>query len=225
MLQALKTATEAYLEEPIQHVVIANPVPLESSDVYMETLNLATLTLGLKLGIPHFLAAIAAAVAYGIKGPCDNQYNPNSDDDRMFVAINYNRAAFSAFLLEEECNIYEEVRSYHNQTLGSASEVPRNERFVAIKYALEEIIKEPYPDKWGSSTTIQDVVVYGEATDDELLRSVLNEVFGRKLEILEAATQHKGKGAIDPLFAGSRGAAKECAEWDVDWEGPYGCPI
>lgn len=225
MLKALKSATEAYLEEPIQYVVIANPVPLESSDIYMETLDSATSTLGLKLGIPHFSSAKAAAIAYDIKGPCDDRYSPDPDDNRLFIAVNHNRAAFSAFLLEEECNIYEEVRSYHNKTLGSASEVPREERFGAMKHALEEIIKEPFPDKWGSSATIQDVVPYGESADDELLKSVLGEVFGNELERLEAATQQIGMGVFDPLFAGSRGAAKECADWDVDWDDPYGCPI
>ncbi|KAK6000430.1 hypothetical protein QM012_003676 [Aureobasidium pullulans] len=225
MLKALKTATEAYLEEPVQHIIVTGSVPLESSDIYKETLDSATSTLGLKLGMPTFLSARAAAVAYGIKGACPDSYDPNPDDNRLFVALSHNRASFSASLLEEECNYYDELRKYHNKTLGSASDIPREERYAELKHALEDIIKEPYPGKWGSSEIIHDVVTCGEATDDEVLRSGLEEVFGSELETLEAETQQTGMQAIDPLFAGSRGAAKECTEWNVDWHGPYGCPI
>ncbi|KAG9525185.1 hypothetical protein KCV07_g1474, partial [Aureobasidium melanogenum] len=225
MLKALKTATEAYLEEPVQYVLIANPVPLEHSDIYKSTISSATSSLGLTLGQPTFLAAEAAAIAYNVKGACDDPYNPNPDDNRLFVAISHNRATFSAFLLEEECDHFYELRSYHNKTLGSASEVSREEKSTAMKHALKEISTKPFPDKWGSSGTIQDVVSYGEATDDPLLRSVLKEVFGSELETLEADVQQAGVGAVDPLFAGSRGAAKDCTLWNIDWDGPYGCPI
>ncbi|TIA28036.1 hypothetical protein D6C79_10411, partial [Aureobasidium pullulans] len=39
MLKALKAATEAYIEQPIQYIVITNPLPLESSPTYHSTIS------------------------------------------------------------------------------------------------------------------------------------------------------------------------------------------
>ncbi|THZ89653.1 hypothetical protein D6C83_09398, partial [Aureobasidium pullulans] len=143
MLKALKAATEACIEQPVQYIVITNPLPLESSPTYHSAIHSASSTLGLRLGSTHFLNAQAAAEAYETKGTCD--LLPDSYDDytsdHLFIAINYNRAAFSAFIMVEDCDVYEELRTVHDTTLGSGSDIPRAERHDAIKVALEDIVK------------------------------------------------------------------------------------
>jgi len=95
MLKALKAATEACIEQPVQYIVITNPLPLESSPTYHSAIHSASSTLGLRLGSTNFLNAQAAAEAYETKGTCD--LLPDSYDDyasdHLFVAINHNRAA------------------------------------------------------------------------------------------------------------------------------------
>ncbi|CAD0043470.1 unnamed protein product [Aureobasidium pullulans] len=92
MLNAPKAATEACIEQPVQYIVITNPLPLESSPTYHSAIHSASSTLGLRLGSTHFLNAQAAAEAYETKGTCD--LLPDSYDDyasdHLFVAINYN---------------------------------------------------------------------------------------------------------------------------------------
>lgn len=104
MLKALKAATETYLEEQIQYIEVTNPVPLGiAADTYMETISSATSGLGLSLGRPYFYAARAAAKAYNIKGTCEDWNDADADANdtsyRLFLAVNHNRAAFTASLM------------------------------------------------------------------------------------------------------------------------------
>lgn len=177
MLNALKAATEACIEQPVQYIVITNPLPLESSPTYHSTIHSASSTLGLRLGSTHFLNAQAAAEAYETKGTCD--LLPDSYDDytsdHLFIAINYNRAALSAFIMVEDCDIYEELRTVHDTTLGSGSKIPRAERHDAIKVALEDVVKPPYVHGTSTYKAIKDVILLGESTNNEVLHAVLEE--------------------------------------------------
>ncbi|KAG9567738.1 hypothetical protein KCU71_g3599, partial [Aureobasidium melanogenum] len=229
MLKALKSATETYLESPIQYIEVTNPLPLRLADTYVESISSATSSLGLSLGRPYFFAAAAAAKTYNIKGNCDDWNNADADADdgandtsyRLFVAVNQNRAAFTASLMIEECNAIEELRTYHNRSLGSDSNISKDERHTTMKHALEKVVKPPYHESMFNPERIQDVIVFGEATDDAVMRSVLEEIFGN--EFKTEGRQHDRK--VEPLFAVSRGVAIDCLDWDIGSDGPHGCPI
>lgn len=226
MLNALKAATEAYIEQPIQYIIITNPLPLESSPIYHSTIHSASSTLGLRLGSTNFLNAQAAAEAYETKGTCD--LLPDSYDDyasdHPFLAINYNRAALSAFLIIEDCDIYEELRTVHDTTLGSGNDIPRAERHDAIKAALGDIVKPPYVHGTSTYKAIRDIVLLGESTNNEVLRAVLEEVLSRPFINLNIGASKERLKMVNPLFAASRGAAKAClnCKFAKNHNGMYG---
>ncbi|THX51518.1 hypothetical protein D6D06_07324 [Aureobasidium pullulans] len=226
MLKALKAATEACIEQPVQYIVITNPLPLESSPTYHSAIHSASSTLGLRLGSTNFLNAQAAAEAYETKGTCD--LLPDSYDDyasdHLFVAINYNRAAFSAFIMVEDCDIYEELRTVHDTTLGSGSDIPRAERHDAIKAALGDIVKPPYVHGTSTYKAIKDVILLGESTDNEVLHVVLEEVLSQPIINLNIGASKEKLKIVEPLFAASRGAAKACLNWKFakNHNGMYG---
>ncbi|KAI4733360.1 hypothetical protein E4T50_16085 [Aureobasidium sp. EXF-12298] len=221
MLRALKAATEVYLEKPVHYIEVTNPVPLVWVDAYVEAINSATSSLGLSLGRPYFLAAAAAAKTYNIKGICDDQSNAdvgaNDTSYRLFVAVNHNRAAFTASLMIEECNAIEELRTYHNHSLGSDSDVSEAERHATMKHALAKTVKPPYHESMFNPERIQDVILIGEATEDAVMRSVLEDIFGNEFKI-EGRQNDRG---VDPLFAASRGVALDCLDWDIDSHRPH----
>ncbi|TIA51139.1 hypothetical protein D6C77_08976 [Aureobasidium pullulans] len=226
MLKALKAATEACIEQPVQYIVITNPLPLESSPIYHSTIHSASSTLGLRLGSTNFLNAQAAAEAYETKGTCD--LLPDSYDDyasdHLFLAINYNRAALSAFLIIEYCDIYEELRTVHDTTLGSGSDIPRAERHDAIKAALGDIVKPPYVHGTSTYKAIRDIVLLGESTNNEVLHAVLEEVLSRPFINLNIGASKERLKMVNPLFAASRGAAKAClnCKFAKNHNGMYG---
>ncbi|THZ20135.1 hypothetical protein D6C91_04855 [Aureobasidium pullulans] len=215
MLKALKAATEACIEQPVQYIVITNPLPLESSPTYHSAIHSASSTLGLRLGSTHFLNAQAAAEAYETKGTCD--LLPDSYDDyasdHLFVAINYNH-----------CDIYEELRTVHDTTLGSGSDIPRAERHDAIKAALGDIVKPPYVQGTSTYKAIRDIVLLGESTNNEVLHAVLEEVLSRPFINLNIGASKERLKMVNPLFAASRGAAKAClnCKFAKNHNGMYG---
>lgn len=121
----------------------------------------------------------------------------------------------------EECNAIEELRTYHNRSLGAGSDIPEHERHATMKHALENIVKPPYHESMFNPERIQGVILLGESTEDTLMRSVLEEVLGNEFEIDGRQCDTK----IDPLFAASRGVAIDCLNWDIGSDGPHGCPI
>ncbi|THW65375.1 hypothetical protein D6D25_01928 [Aureobasidium pullulans] len=206
------------LMEPKQFnrlIVITNPLPLESSPTYHSAIHSASSTLGLRLGSTHFLNAQAAAEAYETKGTCD--LLPDSYDDyasdHLFVAINYNH-----------CDIYEELRTVHDTTLGSGSDIPRAERHDAIKAALGDIVKPPYVHGTSTYKAIRDIVLLGESTNNEVLHVVLEEVLSRPFINLNIGASKERLKMVNPLFAASRGAAKAClnCKFAKNHNGMYG---
>lgn len=106
------------------------------------------------------------------------------------------------------------LRIYHNGSLAHAM----------MKHALGDIMRPPYPQNVLGHENVQDIVLFGEATEDITLRSVLEEVFGSGLDDLNAG---KRQNVIDPLFAASRGAARDIQllDYGVVESSPTGCPI
>ncbi|KEQ59908.1 uncharacterized protein M437DRAFT_68530 [Aureobasidium melanogenum CBS 110374] len=230
MLKALKASSETYLETPIRHIEITNPALLGTSEIYKASISSASSALGLKMSSSHYLAAEAAARTYNVRGYCDESYDfpegLNEDDTpyRLFVALSYNRAAFSAFLMEEVCDVMFDLRTYHNRSLGSDSPLSKEERHAMMKHALEDVTRPPYPQNVLGHEHVQDIVLFGEATEDTTFRSVLEEVFGPRLDKCDVRRQ---QDVIDPLFAASRGAARDSQllEYGVVESSPTGCPI
>lgn len=130
----------------------------------------------------------------------------------------------SAFLVIEDCDIYEELRTVHDTTLGSGSDIPRAERHDAIKVALEDIVKPPYVHGTSTYKAIKDVILLGESTDNEVLHVVLEEVLSRPFINLNIGASKERLKMVEPLFATSRGAAKACLNWKFakNHNGMYG---
>ncbi|KAI5275040.1 hypothetical protein E4T47_01867 [Aureobasidium subglaciale] len=166
------------------------------------------------LGKYNLLAAEAAATAYDIRWNCNmHDYVPSGAEDKsspLFVAVSYNRAAFTAVLMVEDCDIYEDLRTFHNTTLGSDNGISAEEQYTMMRSGLEAVMKPPYPKSMYTSTKIWDVILLGEMTNDPVLHSVLEDVLAYALIDHELAIEIKDAKAVSPLFAAARGAAKGC---------------
>lgn len=216
MLKALKLSTEAYLEIPVQHVAITNPTYLRKSAVYKDAIRSASSALSLKLLRPSFLAAEAAAEAYGIAGKCDlwleesDASMPVEASDRTFVAVDYSRAGLTAFLMDEDCATYDILRDFHDLALGS--DCINDTKHADMKKALDRIMKPPYDDCFHQPGQLSDVILLGESADDEVLHSVLEDLLGNNLTRYGFGSGTDAE-TVSPLFAPSRGAAQRCLNW------------
>ena len=124
----------------------------------------------------------------------------------------------------EDCDIYEELRTVHDTTLGSGSDIPRAERHDAIKAALGDIVKPPYVHGTSTYKAIKDVILLGESTDNEVLHAMLEEVLSQSITNLNIGASKEKLKIVEPLFAASRGAAKACLNWKFakNHNGMYG---
>ncbi len=223
MLQALKTATESYLEGPLLDAEVVLPFPV--ADSFWKTLRSACSSISLRMLRSLQSAGIRAVGAYGLRGRLCNAYvfreqlesNQPLPSEQLILTVDYSRAALTALLVYEDCGVYEDLRVGHDTRLGadelykgtttSESQFGRED----LARAIREITKLPVEEGTGAgSTQIDNLVILGESAGDPLLRDVLKEVLGQRYPHLFTAPEQKSMGVIDPLFAASRGLALDC---------------
>lgn len=214
MLSALKTASESYLEASLSTVAVITPFRV--SDVYLDALHSACSSLFLKRAMstpPE--AGVFAALARGIGGQCDEDHG-KYDPEQFVLTIDYSRAALTAIIFKEECNIFESWRAVHNMSLGTdnLSKVYDMPGSKSSREELADTFREltSLPSSGGgdgaSLKHIRHLALVGESANDKRLHDALKEVLLEQYHELCAASNDKCHSSVsNPLFAASRGAA------------------
>ncbi|KAI4841820.1 hypothetical protein E4T44_07667 [Aureobasidium sp. EXF-8845] len=236
MLEGLKAATEARVEEPLTAVSISCPFLIRSPYSFENTLRTTVESLGLNYKNTR-TAAIAITELYGLEGQCDpdpyktpDQKEKPDDPAKTYLALDHSRAGLAAFLIEEDCGVTEVLREYHNTTL--AADVDFLGKRADLSRTLENFIRST--DERDSVAVshkhpveISDLVMLGELTEDVMLHEALLEVFGASYADLKAGNDERAR-LHNPLFAGSRAIAMICQkqlelelthEWDEGFQG------
>lgn len=236
MLQALKAATEAYLEASLSIAEVVFPFPI--SDTCLDAVRSAFSSLSLQMPLSKQTpAGILAARANGIGGQCNfttaRIYDESSiqsqsgrDDDpsaQIILTVDYSEAALTALLVFEECNIFEYRRVLHDTNLGAdaLSKVPPDARQDDLVRALRRITALPLEDGGNGAEIhyISELVLLGELAWDRTLRDSLCQVLEEQshpgkyhhVTVLQR-DPCTTKTLVNPLFAASRGVAQDCWE-------------
>ena len=223
MLDALKTAAEAYVETSLAAAEVVFPFPM--SDDYLDALRSAMSSISLQMPMSQQPpAGILAARAYGIGNECKSAAVVNSgseqsqmnDDEpaQLILTVDYSDAALTVLLLVEECNVFEYRRVLHDTGLGAdtISRTP-NDSHDDLARALRHITTLPLEDGNGAELRrISQLVLLGERANDRLLHRALEEILRENYRNIANKRGEVWKDSIEPLFAASSGLAQDC--WD-----------
>jgi hypothetical protein len=204
MLKALKVAAESHLEAPLCTAAIV--LPYYFTEPYYQILSNASASVSLNLPMLRIWpAGFYAAQAHGIDGNCE-PYG-ESDPPKLVLTIEYTRAALTAILAHEECGVYQGQRVVQDTRLGlDGIQDGSDASWSDLERALRGITELPLKDGVGAGLkSISDVVLIGESAKDSRMQDVLQRVLAERYSSF--ATTSGYSGPIDPLFAGSRGAA------------------
>lgn len=128
ILDALKTAAEAYEDTSLVAAEVVLPLPV--LDDYLDALRSAMSSVSLQMTMSEQSpAGILAARAHGVGNEC----NPAAVTDRvseqsqmndhepaqLILTVNCSDAALTVLLLAEECNVFEYRRVLHDTGLGA----------------------------------------------------------------------------------------------------------
>ena len=220
MLEALKTATESYLETSLSTAEVVMPFPVSNS--YLDDLRSACSYLSLHMPLSaQPPAGILAARAHGIGGEWGTASNVSErevdDPEQLILTIDYSHAALTALLVAEECGIFEDRRVLHDTRLGtdglsrgSDSSESDSSRSGLVR-ALRELTSLPLEDGNGAGLMrISELVLLGESASDRRLHDVLREVLAEQSGRFVTTANDERARIIDPLFAASRGVAYDC---------------
>lgn len=235
MLKGLKTATEAYVEEPMTAVSISSPFLILRGSPFGHTLRTAVTSLGLNYKGAR-TTSLAITNIYGLEGQCDpdvyktpDQKDPD-DPPQTYLAFDYGQAGISTFLVEEECGVTEVLREYHNTTLAANLEFPgkREDLTLVLQRIIRPLDAQNHDAEFGKySVEASELIMLGEFTEDAMLHEVLSEVFGNNYTVMRARSDERAK-THHPLFAGSRAVAMSCQkqlefelthEWNEEFQG------
>ena len=223
MLDALKAATEAYLETSLAAAEVVFPFPV--SDDYLDPLRSAMSSVSLQMPMSEQPpAGILAARAHGIGNKCNsaaaadgvseqsqmNDYEPA----QLILTVDYSDAALTVLLLVEECNVFEYRRVLHDTGLG-ADTISRSPdgSHEDLARALRRITTLPLEDGNGAGLRlISQLVLLGERANDSLIHKALKEVLRVHYRNIATKREEVWKDSIEPLFAASSGLAQDC--WD-----------
>ena len=220
MLKALKTATESFLEASISAAEITVPFPVP--DTYLDSLRSACSSLSLHMPLSaQPPAGILAARANSIAGKCDttssnegSEQSQVDDPAQLILTISYTRAALTTLLVFEECGIFEYRRVLHDTRLGvDGLSGGSDSSYDDLARALRNITSLPLEDGNGAELKqIGNLVLLGESAGDQRLHDVLKDVLAEQFGRLAPTASDRRMGITDPLYAASRGVAKDC--WD-----------
>jgi hypothetical protein len=202
MLKALKVAAEFHLDAPV--CTAAAALPFYSTTSYYQILSNAFASLSLRLTLPRLSpAGVWALRAYGLAGYCD-YCGLEQAPEKLIITIDYSRAAFTAFLVHEECSVFEYRRVVHDTRLGLDGIEHRSEAtWGDVEHALRKLTVLPLKDGNGEGLKhISNIVLIGESARDSRLQNAIQNVLGERYNTLEIV-----ENAADPVFAAARGVA------------------
>ena len=223
MLDALKTAAEAYVEISLAAAEVVCPFPV--SDDYLDALRSAMSSISLQIPMSEQPpAGVLAARAYGTGNECNSaavvnrgleQSQMNDHEPaQLILTVDYSDAALTVLLLVEECNVFEYRRVLHDTGLG-ADTISRtsNGSYDDLARALRDITTLPLEDGNGAGLRfISQLELLGERANDRLLHRALEEILRGNCRNIANKRGEGWKDSIEPLFAASSGLAQDC--WD-----------
>ena len=219
MLNALKVATESYLEQPVSVASLSVPLPLVPS--HEHTLRAAASSLSLRTHATGARAGILAAIGRGIDRDC------YGDPEQLVLAIGYGRTALTAWLMEEDCGVFEHKRELYEPTLGSDSSHKKcgsggiDDCLEGLRTALQNFSTVLPSDSHGYSVPhkrINELVLYGEGAADRRLHEIVREVLPDQYEAYYGTDNSTRNKLFDPVFGVAHVLAKGSQTWDRDRE-------
>ena len=214
MLRALIAATEAYMESKVEDAVIV--FPARPPRTLFEALEQAGHDLALDL--PSRFQSPAGHLAAYANGIGREDWNSTwCSEPRLFLSLDYSRAGLSAVLSTDECGVFESVRAFHDDTLGTNT---WNEHTGdSLRSALRNITTFPVEMPEVTYNRIDAVVLAGEKGEDPRLRAALKDVLSSSVYHSTQSAQAADEKVVEPLFAAAFGAAILSLE-QKDWESP-----
>jgi hypothetical protein len=203
MLKALKVAMESHLETKLCDTGIF--LPFHFTEPYYQMLGNATAAVS--LGVPKIRTSPAAMFAgrvYGLDADCN--YYDSFGQEKLILAIEYSRAAVTAFLIHDDCGVWQRLRVVHDTRLGLDNLRDGEAGWTDMERVLRNITQLPLKDGTGAGLGyISDIMLLRESARDTRIQNVLRTVLGERYGSLTKIDGYAG--AVDPLFVGSRGAA------------------
>ncbi len=225
MLLALKTATEAYLETPLNTTDLVTSTVLSKSNCHLLELELDRL--GLRRTEGGFYFALEAAILANDRTR-DHPYFSDIDETRLLLAVDYSRSALTTGLFIDENGVLDIHRFIQDIEIGadaSPSHLPWSKELeLKRRRLLREVASLPVTDAgFELPATISELVLIGDrAKDDELLK-LLEEIVGTGLVTrIRNTTQYD---SVDPIFTAVKSIAargkyrideggESCLSWD-----------
>jgi hypothetical protein len=223
MLTALKAAAECHLEATIEDVGIVASFPV--TEQYLETIRAACSSMHISMSTTAaypLLAGSLAAPIYGVGRLCDDPYR-SGIPNQMILAVDFSRAAVTAALFHEFCGIFEYRRVLHDTDFGldqlrRDSELGSGLLQEKLEVSLRELVKLPLNDGGNGETVkyLSNLIMLGESAADPQLHNILKKVIGEPYDQLMLTADNGSHAIVNPLFAGSRGAAYD-SWFHLDW--------
>ncbi|KAL8809923.1 MAG: hypothetical protein Q9200_003001 [Gallowayella weberi] len=211
MLKALKTASESYFQSTLLSAEVVVPFP--ASGTFFDALRSASSSLSIEMPMSEQPpAGIVVARALGLGRECLDEPR-KAEEEQLILTIDYSRAALTALLVYEECNIFEYRRMLHNISLGtdSMSNGHKDSRQSLLR-ALRTITNLPLGSGNGAGLTqINEIILTGESAGDQQLEDVLREVQREQTGTLVTSAKER-RTKIDPVFAASESVARDCLD-------------
>ncbi|KAL8897839.1 MAG: hypothetical protein Q9207_007000 [Kuettlingeria erythrocarpa] len=230
MLVRLVNATESRLGQPIFAAGIVLPFSTIIAPIPARWINLlddVSTSLGLKAPLSGQQAAGNLALhAYGLDERCPRGFADGKA--QLILTIDYSRAALTVLFIEATCEYLETNYDLHEPRLGAAALAELPDGRAHLARALRNLTSLPFMPRenyftkrkisWGPAD-IDEIVLSGELAGSIQLQEVLDEVLGKHFTRLINITR---ADIVDPLFAVSRGTARDCLERKN--AKPRGCP-
>lgn len=225
MFSALKSATEAALEEPLTIIQVSFPryasTP-NNHDVLNEELKLALSQASLETWRPALYNNEYAAKAHGLSGKCADGFDApsaNKDDPpRIILTAEHTRESLTVVLQSEECGVYEPIRQSYSRSLGQdaldrcRASSPAESCYSELYENFNHMVRLPIRDADMVYNGIDAVVTFGESSQDRKLHETLKRALRGNHHGVEIATSGEIAGA-DPTFSASLGVAQY--DWDM----------
>lgn len=228
MLKAVKEATECYLEPNVTAAQVA--VPFYAGDDLKSLISSVLSAASIRTPYnSHDPAAMSAVYEhYMLARTCGTLTGRCAE--HSILSAEFSNAALSAMLIKEAHSVLEDWEFLHDASLGlSQLQSEPEEQRERLERALAEVVEPAqmtfddedlaFINDGNASGTADDpyntlpprkiegLVLLGEAANDVYLHEALSKVLGDQYERLVVANSTGSIGKVDPLYAGSTGAA------------------
>lgn len=240
MLLALQTATEAYLDTPLNTSDLVTSTKLSKSNRHLLDPELHRLGLRRTLGrIPSALkAAIFANDLSWDDVSWNRPYLSDLYETRLILAVDYSRSALTAGLFIGDNGVLDDYRFSQDTDIGadaSPSNFPWSEDLLLKRRRLvQEVARLPVTDAgFELPGRVTELVFIGDRANDDELLELLEEIV--ETELVARIRDTIPYDSADPIFTAVKGVAslakqridegeQSCLPWDCkgSWDNLMG---